>query len=55
MQRAEMQNKHDHTVEIHPSWTYKEIGSGTAMAVGYLKLLITHYSSFLEERVIRAH
>ena len=28
MQRAEMQDKHEHTVEIYPNWTYKEIGPG---------------------------
>ena len=34
MQRAEMQNQYDHTVKIHPSWTYKEIEPGTAGQVG---------------------
>ena len=30
VQHAEGQGKYDNTVEIHPSWTYKEIGPGTA-------------------------
>jgi hypothetical protein len=30
IQIAEIQGKHDSMVEIHPSWTYKEIGPGTA-------------------------